>query len=168
MSLSKKNQKKIEQEIAMRIHLDEIKANESRARSVTVGTAFGGVIELMMRKHDGSIVWATLQPVEAIELLHQLSAGVGCHLNLIPRQDFASWRDWKSETPEQIRHLNGHPPFASDINPHELRARILPKPEEQPGMQPALMAKRDNYEQQIMATEKTVKRRHVKRSPKAT
>jgi hypothetical protein len=168
MSLNKKNQKKIEQEIAMRTHLDEIKANESRARSVTIGTAFGGVVELMMRKHDGSTVWATLQPVEVIELLHQLSAGVGCHLNLIPRQDFASWRDWKSETPEQIRHLNGHPPFASDINPHELRARILPKPEEQPGMQPALMAKRDNDEQQIMATEETVKRRHLKRSPKAT
>jgi hypothetical protein len=173
MSLSKKNQKKIEQEIAMRTHLNDIAANENRARSVTVGTAFGGVTDLMMRKHDGSTVWATLQPVEVVELLHQLAAGIGCNLHLQPRQDFASWRSWKTETPEQIKQLNGHPPFASDINPHELLARMLPKPKEQPGLQPALMNinqeenaqlsldlnERNNVNEKTMAIKKTVNKR---------
>jgi hypothetical protein len=143
--LEKQFQRKMQQQVLE----NDIAANQNRARSVTVGTAFGGTIELMMRKHDGNVVWATLQPVEVIELLHQLSAGVGCQLYLHPREDFASWRDWKTETPEEIRHLNGHPPFASDINPHELRARMLPKPENQPGMQPALMNLPETEELQL-------------------
>lgn len=137
--LNKKQQKEIQQKMQRQTFENDIAADQNRARSVTVGTAFGGVTELTMRKSDGNVIWASLQPVEVIELLHQLAAGVGCHLHLQPREDFASWRNWKSETPEEIRHLNGHPPFASDINPHELRARILPTPENQPGMQPALM-----------------------------
>jgi len=137
--MNKKLQKELQHKLQKQNLENDIAANQNRAKSVTVGTAFGGAIELMMRKHDGNVVWATLQPVEVIELLHQLAAGVGCHLHLQPREDFASWRNWKTETPEEIRQLNGHPPFASDINPHELRARMLPKPENQPGMQPALM-----------------------------
>ena len=137
--LNKKQQKEIQQKMQQQTFENDIAAEQNRARSVTVGTAFGGATELMMRKPDGNVIYAILQPVEVIELLHQLAAGVGCHLHLQPREDFASWRNWKTETPEDIRHLNGHPPFASDINPHELRARILPTPENQPGMQPALM-----------------------------
>ena len=137
--MNKKLEKEFQRRMQQQTIENDIAANQNRARSVTVGTAFGGAIELTMRKNDGNVVWATLQPVEVIELLHQLAAGVGCLLHLQPREDFASWRNWKTETPEEIRHLNGHPPFASDINPHELRARMLPKPENQPGMQPTLM-----------------------------
>jgi hypothetical protein len=137
--MNKKLQKEFQRKMKQQDIENDIAANQNRARAVTVGTAFGGATELMMRKPDGNVVWAVLQPVEVIELLHQLAAGVGCHLHLRPREDFASWRNWKTETPEEIRHLNGHPPFASDINPHELRARMLPKPENQPGMQPTLM-----------------------------
>jgi hypothetical protein len=137
--MNKKLQKEFQRKMKQQDIENDIAANQNRARAVTVGTAFGGAIDLMMRKPDGNVVWAILQPVEVIELLHQLAAGVGCHLHLQPREDFASWRNWKTETPEEIRHLNGHPPFASDINPHELRARMLPKPENQPGMQPTLM-----------------------------
>ena len=146
--------KKLEDEFQSRMQQqaieNDIAAAQNRARSVTVGTAFGGAIELMMRKSDGNCVWAVLQPVEVIELLHQLSAGVGCQLHLQPRDDFASWRSWKTDTLEEIRRLNGHPPFASDINPHELRARILPKPENQPGMQPALMNIPETEEKQLL------------------
>jgi hypothetical protein len=137
--MNKKLQKEFQRKMKQQNIENDIAANQNRARAVTVGTAFGGATELMMRKPDGNVVWAILQPVEVIELLHQLAAGVGCQLHLQPREDFASWRSWKTETLEEIRHLNGHPPFASDINPHELRARMLPKPENQPGMQPALM-----------------------------
>lgn len=137
--MNKKIEKEFQRKLQQQAIENDIAANQNRARSVTVGTAFGGAIELTMRKSDGNVIWATLQPVEVIELLHQLSAGVGCQLYLQPREDFASWRNWKTETPEEIKHLNGHPPFASDINPHELRARRLPKPESQPGLQPTLM-----------------------------
>ncbi len=137
--MNKKDHKVFERKIQQQQYDNDIAANANRARSVTVGTAFGGVTELMMRKHDGSVVWATMQPVEVMELIHQLSANIGCHIHVQPRADFASWRSWKTETPEEIKHLNGHPPFASDINTHELRGRVLPKPEQQPGLQPRLM-----------------------------
>lgn len=137
--MNKKDFEKFQRALQLQQHQNDLAANQHRARSVTVGTAFGGVIELMMRKHDGSITWATMQPVEVMELIHQLSAGIGCHIHIQPRQDFASWRAWKTETAEELEHLNGHPPFASDINHHELRGRVLPSPEKQPGLQPRLM-----------------------------
>ena len=148
--INKKLQKEFHRRMQEQAIENDIAAAQNRARSVTVGTAFGGAIELTMRKSDGNVVWATLQPVEVIELLHQLSAGVGCQLHLQPRDDFASWRSWKTETPEEIKLLNGHPPHASDINPHELRARRLPKPEIQPGMQPALMNIPETEETQLL------------------
>lgn len=63
-------------------------ATETRARSVMVGTAFGGSTEISMRLNNGVSVWAILQPVETIELIHQLAANVGCHINVQPREDF--------------------------------------------------------------------------------
>lgn len=149
-ALNKKQEKEFQRRMQEQAIENDIAAAQNRARSVTVGTAFGGAIELTMRKSDGNVVWATLQPVEVIELLHQLSAGVGCQLHLQPRDDFASWRNWRTETPEEIKRLNGHPPFASDINPHELRARRLPKPQDQPGMQPALMNIPETEETQLL------------------
>jgi hypothetical protein len=86
----------------------------SRARSVTVGTAFGGTTELSMRAADGTHVWCLMQPAETIELIHQLSANVGCHIALKPRDDFSSWREWRVSEAEK-KHLNGHVPFANDM-----------------------------------------------------
>jgi hypothetical protein len=86
----------------------------SRARSVTVGTAFGGTIELSMRSSDGTHVWCILQPVEAIELIHQLAANVGCHIAIKPREDFSSWRGWKVSD-EERSPLNGQPPFSLSL-----------------------------------------------------
>jgi hypothetical protein len=106
---------------------------QMRARSVTVGTAFGGTTELTMRRGDGSFTFAILQPVEAIELIHQLAANVGCHLQLVPRKDFASWRDWRVSEEERL-HLNGHPPFPNDMAPHNQVGASLPPPAQQPGL----------------------------------
>lgn len=106
---------------------------QNRARSVTVGTAFGGTTELTMRRGDGSFTFALLQPVETIELIHQLAANVGCHIHIAPRRDFSSWRDWRVSEEERL-HLNGHPPFPNDMAPHNQVGASLPPPEQQPGL----------------------------------
>lgn len=95
-----------------------IQQNSNRARSVTVGTAFGGVIELILRS-DAATVWAQMQPVEAIELMEQIAAGCGVEIAMRPKQNFASWRgweeiieqkiqiqgiEWKGTAPYQLRH----------------------------------------------------------------
>jgi hypothetical protein len=82
-----------------------------------------------------------MQPVEVIELIHQLAANVGCHLQLTPRRDFAAWRDWKY-TEAELAHYRGvqplpgvgHPPHVNDMAPHMLVGANLPHPEQQPGM----------------------------------
>jgi len=132
----------------------------SRARSVTVGTAFGGTTEISMRAADGTHVWCLLQPVEAVELIHQLAANVGCHIAIKPREDFSSWRGWKV-TEEERLHLNGHPPFADPVPNADNVGASLPPPEQQPGM------KLNRSNDDVVATKKTVNRRSAKRAAKA-
>ena len=165
MTESKKTKRAFNQ-IQERMSIAHRKGDLSRARSVTVGTCFGGTTELMMRLNNSSVVWAVLQPVEVIELIHQLAANVGCHIHIQPREDFSSWRNWRV-TPEEKKHLNGHPPFVNDMAPHMQVGANLPAPEQQPGLQPALMAK-ETKDEQSMAIEKTVKRRSTKRTAKTT
>ena len=97
--------------------LRDFEANQNRARSVMVGTAFGGTTEVSMRSDDGKSLWALMQPVEVTELIHQLAANIGCHIQLTPRDDFASWRNWRV-TEHQHAHLQGHPAFPNDMEPH--------------------------------------------------
>lgn len=94
--------------------LENQESNRNRARSITVGTAFGGSTEIMMRSDGGRHIWCVMQPVEVIELIHQLAANVGCNIALKPRDDFASWRDWRVSEAEK-KHLNGHTPFVNDM-----------------------------------------------------
>jgi hypothetical protein len=71
-------------------------SNRNRSRSITVGTAFGGIVEVSMRG-DFHNLWCTLQPVEAVELIEQLAASAGLEIAIRPRQDFASWRGWDTD-----------------------------------------------------------------------
>jgi hypothetical protein len=145
----------------------------NRARSVTVGTSFGGTNEITMRRIDGLFTYAVLQPVETIELIHQLAAGIGCHIHIVPRKDFGSWRDWKY-TEEELAHYRGvqpfpgvgHPPHPNDLSVHAEKGRVLPAPNQQPGLQPALMARSESNEQTV-ATQKTVGRKRTKRAAAA-
>lgn len=98
-----------------RLLRDRIAAS-TRAMSITVGTAFGGTTEISMRGDAGQSVWCIMQPVEVIELIHQLAANVGCHIALKPRKDFASWRDWRVSEEEQLK-MNGWAPFVNDMAP---------------------------------------------------
>jgi len=132
-------------------NLANAEAELSRARSVSVGTAFGGTTEILLRRQNGEVVWALLQPVEVIELIHQLASNVGCHLNLQPRQDFSSWRDWKYSEEELLHYRGhqslpgqGHAPHANDLDPHQDKGQVLPPPEEQPGLNLKEMVKEKN------------------------
>lgn len=101
-------------ELEVKMDLENRESNYNRARSITVGTAFGGVTEIMMRGDGGRHLWCVMQPVEVVELIYQLAANVGCQVNIKPREDFASWRDWRVSEAEK-KHLNGHPPFVNDM-----------------------------------------------------
>lgn len=101
-------------ELESKMDLENRESNYNRARSITVGTAFGGTSEIMMRGDGGRHLWCAMQPCEVVELINQLAANVGCNVVLKPRNDFASWRDWRVSDSEK-KHLNGHVPFVNDM-----------------------------------------------------
>ena len=72
-----------------------------RSRSVTVGTCFGGQVEIGLRTSSNHM-FAILTPTETIEIIEQLAAGVGCSVSIKPKQDFAAWRGWEEVTGYQI------------------------------------------------------------------
>jgi hypothetical protein len=78
-----------------------IKQNRNRARSIAVGTAFGGIPEITLRA-DIATVYAQMQPTEVIELIEQLAAGVGVEIAMRPKQNFASWRGWEEVVQQRI------------------------------------------------------------------
>ena len=87
--------KKIHELYEKKNEYKSIKQNESRARSITVGTAFGGIVEINLRADIGT-VYAQMQPTEAIEFIEQLAAGVGVEIAMRPKRNFASWRMGRS------------------------------------------------------------------------
>lgn len=101
-------------ELDLKYDLENRESNFNRARSITVGTLFGGTSEILMRGDGGRHLWCAMNPVEIVELIHQLAANVGCSADLNPRNDFSSWRDWRVSEAEK-KHLNGHPPFVNDM-----------------------------------------------------
>lgn len=147
--------KKQMDELDKKMSIENRENDLNRARSITVGTSFGGTTEVMMRMNNGRTVWTPMQPVEVTELIHQLAANIGCHVALKPRNDFGSWRQWKVQP-----HMDAGPfwpPWVNDMQPHSLIGSNMPKPEEQPGLQPALMnLKQDNELLKIQKKEKKV------------
>lgn len=71
-------------------------ATSNRSRAITVGSAGGGVVEIILRS-DTHMLWHQLQPVEAIELIESIAASVGVYVATKPKDDYASWRDWSTE-----------------------------------------------------------------------
>ena len=163
--LNKMNEKELQKEIHRLQKLQQIesiKANETRAQSIAIGTSGGGTTEITMRGVNGTFLWNAYQPVEIIELIHQLSANIGCHLHLIPRQDFGSWRDWKV-SPEELAHARGiqhlpgvgFPPFVNDMSDHTQTGRPIP-------------VEQEVQEKENVATKKAVNKRTIKRSRTST
>lgn len=151
------------QELLAEQDLANFQGDRNRARSISVGNAGGGVTEITLRRTNGDTTWCLLQPVEVIELVHQLAANVGCHINLKPREDFASWRGWNSvQVAQPTIENNGHPPHPNDLTEHLEVGAKLPPPNKQPGM------KLNRSKQNAVATKKTVNGRSAKRSTRAS
>lgn len=158
--MKKETKAKLE-EIKAMLAIADMESQFNRARAITVGTAFGGTTEITMRGDGGKYLYCIMQPVETMELIHQLAANVGCHIAIKPREDFASWRGWKVSDEERLR-LNRHPPFADSMDEHMQVGANLPPPEQQPGMKLNM-----KEQQNVVAIKKTVNRRSAKRASKA-
>ena len=81
--------------------LDSLESTRHRARSITVGTAFGGVVEVNLRS-DYTYLYAQMQPIEAVEIIQQLAAGIGVEIAMRPKRDFASWRGWEEVIEQKV------------------------------------------------------------------
>ena len=88
--------------------LANLKANQTRARSFSVGTASGGILELNMRG-DFSNLWYQMQPTEAIEIIGQLASAVGVDIAMRPKQDFSTWRSWDTSLPGSVAWMGAAP-----------------------------------------------------------
>lgn len=111
MATTKQLQKEMERRAKER-QLKAMAHEESRAQSITIGNAGGGTTEISMRGVCGGYLWNVYQPAEVVELINQLSANIGCHIHIQPRNDFSSWREWKEVPEEERARLNGFVPFA--------------------------------------------------------
>jgi hypothetical protein len=163
------NDKELQKELDRRHklrQLENLEANDTRAQSLTVGTAGGGTVEITMRSSSGRFLWNTYQPVEIIEFINQLAAGIGCHIHILPRQDFASWRNWKV-TPEELAHARGIQPLQGvGYSPHP---KALGREEYTAGMAPKIMPPTEKVqEKENVATKKAVNKRSTKRSRTST
>ena len=109
--MAQKKLSKTRQEIHKQYEENELaslKQNQTRARSLSVGTAGGGVIELNMRG-DFANLWYQMQPTEAIEIIGQLAAAAGIEIAMRPRQDFAAWRSWDTTLPASVIWMGASP-----------------------------------------------------------
>jgi hypothetical protein len=147
------DRKKRIKEIEALMEVESRQSDLTRARSITVGNAFGGVTEVALRGTGDRFLWILVQPAEVVELINQLAANIGCHIHIQPRNDFASWRQWKETTEQPL--ISQHAPWPN----HPPRAKI--QHENQPGLDTPVRSNEN-----VMATKKTVNRRNAKRTPK--
>ena len=94
---------------------------QTRARSLSVGTAGGGIVEVNMRG-DFSNLWYLLQPTEAVEIIEQLAAAAGIEIAMRPKQNFSTWRSWDTSLPTSVAWMGAAPWQLSDEQRLELEA----------------------------------------------
>jgi hypothetical protein len=86
----------------------DLKQNQNRARSFSVGTTTGGIIEVSMRA-DHANLWYLLYPVEVAEIIEQLASAAGLQVALRPKQDFTTWRSWDATSPDFSHWIGASP-----------------------------------------------------------
>lgn len=177
--MKKKDKENKLKDIYNQQEIDNLEATLNRARSITIGTCFGGTTEVIMRDSAGRVMWSPMQPVEVVELIHQLAANIGCHINLVPRNDFASWRAW-NYSKEELEHYRGsqilpgvgHAPHSNDMAPHRDVGRIA-----QQNLENNQIVKNDltrievskeETKDETLAIKKNIKKRATKRSTTST
>jgi len=94
---------------------------QTRARSLSVGTAGGGIVEVNMRG-DFSNLWYLLQPTEAVEIIEQLAAAAGIEVAMRPKQNFSTWRSWDTSLPASAAWIGSAPWQLSEEQRLELEA----------------------------------------------
>lgn len=114
-----------------------ISQNRNRARSITVGTAFGGVVEINLRS-DAASVYAQMQPTEVVELIEQLAAGIGVEIAMRPKSNFATWRGWEEnlnwKIPIERSSWKGAAPWQLPPR-HEVKKQLESSKEEKPQLE---------------------------------
>lgn len=68
------------------ITIQQIQADKYRGRSLVIGTAFSGVIEVGMRSHNGEYHWILLTHEEVVGAANSLAAAAGCEGKIFPKQ----------------------------------------------------------------------------------
>jgi hypothetical protein len=170
--MNEKELKKLIEQKELAQRLKQMDSSDNRAQSISIGSAGGGTTEICMRNNTGTFLWNVYQPVEIVELIHQLASNIGCHLQIKPRQDFASWRDWKY-TEEELLHYRGDQkfpgvgfaPHVNDLAPHQSIGANLPAPEQQPGLK---LKQPKESKENVVAIKKNINQRSTKRAAKTT
>lgn len=98
-----------------------LKQSQTRARSFSIGTTCGGIIEVSMRG-DFANLWYLLQPTEAVEIIGQLAAAAGLDIAIRPKRDFSSWRSWDTSLPSSVQWMGAAPWQLSEEQRIELEA----------------------------------------------
>jgi len=83
------------QDIQYTHNIENKRSGLNRGRSITFGTCFNEMVEIAIRGEGDKHLWVCLSPYEAVEILHQLAATIGCTATITPRDDLLSYRSWK-------------------------------------------------------------------------
>ena len=81
--------------------IESVKNNLTRGRSVVCGSCFNGMVEVLIRGDGNKFLWVVLSPGETSELIHQLSASIGCTATITPRTDVLSFRNWNQSKQQE-------------------------------------------------------------------
>lgn len=111
MSDTSKKLKELELEeelLDRKARLKSKKMMDERANSICVGSATGGITEIVMRSNSNSM-WHQMQPVEVVEFIRTLSESIGLEVAIRPRNDFSSWRSWDLSNPDEITWIGSAP-----------------------------------------------------------
>ena len=108
----------------MKFELYELRLAKNRGRSISVGAACGGTIEISMRG-DADDMYVQLQPTEAVEFLNSLAAQCGLDIATRPKEDYATWRSWDPRTLPDTAHIGLGSWQLSD----QSRAKLIAKKE---------------------------------------
>ena len=154
-------EKEIEKEIRRKEkmrRLAQLNAEDCRAQTFSIGNAGGGITDIIMRSSTGTFLWNTYQPVEVIEFIHQMAANIGCHIHVVPRKDFSSWRNWGISEEEMLESNSGWAPQPQIDREkcQQIGARKIDLPQE---------LKEESNE---VATKKAVNKRTTKRGRTST